>query len=226
MIWSIKLCEWSAKSYGYVEALTFYIFFTLKVQEPYLADAISCLGSYFKIFDEKYEHIGDPNQVIGRCPTDCNSGTQSIMSFSFLGPVGFCVWLIWGPYWAWVILGFRGCCVWAGFGYWAGGRTLIVTHSGVPLCVALVGLLPLVVVGAGGQTGALGAGGPCVYLWWWEPWLVCLWILVGTGVSWWGWRLYFLGLTGPPRVLLNFLFLSFFFLFFLVPYSVFLYNVL
>ena len=22
---------------------------------------------------------------------------------------------------------------------------------------------------AGGQMGALGAGGPCVYLWWWGP---------------------------------------------------------
>ena len=36
-------------------------------------------------------------------------------------------------------------------------------HSGVPLCLALVGFLPLAMVEAGGQMGASGAGGPFVY---------------------------------------------------------------
>ena len=36
-------------------------------------------------------------------------------------------------------------------------------HSGVPLCLALVGFLPLAMVEASGQMGASGAGGPFVY---------------------------------------------------------------
>ena len=85
-----------------------------------------------------------------------------------LGPTGFCKWLIWSLYsflWAWVILGFRGCRVCAGSGHWSGVGTLYVMHSGVPLCLALVGFLPLGMVGAGGQMGASGAEGPIVYLW-------------------------------------------------------------
>ena len=38
-------------------------------------------------------------------------------------------------------------------------------HSGVPLCLASVGFLPLAVVEAGGQMGTLRAAGPRVYLW-------------------------------------------------------------
>ena len=78
------------------------------------------------------------------------------------GPTGFWRWLIWGLYrflWARVILGFRGCCVWAGSGHWSGVRTLYVM-SFVP---GVVGFLPLAVVEAGGQMGASGAGGPFVY---------------------------------------------------------------
>ena len=53
-------------------------------------------------------------------------------------------------------------------------------------------VLALAVVRAVGQMGALGAGNPRVYLWWWGPCLVCLWGVVGTGVSWQGWLLDFL----------------------------------
>ena len=51
--------------------------------------------------------------------------------------------------------------MWAGSGHWFGERTLNVMHSGVPLCLALVGFLPLAVAGAGGQMGGLGWWGPC-----------------------------------------------------------------
>ena len=43
--------------------------------------------------------------------------------------------------------------------------TLYVINSGVPLCLALVGFLPLAMLGADGQMGNSGAGGPFVYLW-------------------------------------------------------------
>ena len=46
------------------------------------------------------------------------------------------------------------------------------------------GVFALAVVRAGGRMRALAAGGPSVFLWWWSPCLVCLWVLVGTGVSW------------------------------------------
>ena len=82
-----------------------------------------------------------------------------------LGPTGFCKWLTWDLYcflWAWVILGFRGCCVSAGSGHWSGVGTLNVLHSGVPLCLAFRGILLLAVVRGEGL-------GCCVYLWWWGP---------------------------------------------------------
>ena len=53
----------------------------------------------------------------------------------------------------------------AGSGHWSGVGTVYVMHSGVPLCLAWVGFLPLAMVGAGGQMRASGAGGPFVYLW-------------------------------------------------------------
>ena len=145
---------------------------------------------------------------------------------SFLGGFGVC-WVLWEPDLGslpllvgmgdpWI----SGCCVWAGSGHWSRVGTLNIMHSGVPLCLATVGFLPLAMVEAGGQMGALGAGSPRVYLWWWGPCLVGLRGLVGTGVSWQGWRLDFLRLTDTHRVLLNFVLLSYFFL---VPYSVFLY---
>ena len=59
--------------------------------------------------------------------------------------------------------------MWAGSGHWSGVGTLNVMHSVVPLCLASVGFLPLAEVGAGGQVGVSGVGGPCVYLWWWGP---------------------------------------------------------
>ena len=51
----------------------------------------------------------------------------------------------------------------AGSGHWPGVRTLYVMHSGAPLCLVLVGFLPLAMVEAGGQMGASGAGGLFVY---------------------------------------------------------------
>ena len=59
--------------------------------------------------------------------------------------------------------------MWAGFGHWSGVRTLYVMHSAAPLCLAVLGFLPLARVGAGGQMGAAGAGGPFVYQWWRGP---------------------------------------------------------
>ena len=58
----------------------------------------------------------------------------------------------------------RGYCVWAGSGHWSRVGTLNNMHSGVPLCLALVGSLPLAVVGAGGQMGPWALGGPCVFV--------------------------------------------------------------
>ena len=59
--------------------------------------------------------------------------------------------------------------MWAGSGHWLGVRTFNVTHSGVPLCLVLVGFLPLAVLRAGGQMEASGPGDPCVYLSRWGP---------------------------------------------------------
>ena len=59
-------------------------------------------------------------------------------------------------------------CV-AGSGHWSGIGTLNVMHSRVLLCLALVGFLPLAVVGAGGQMEASVAGGSIMHLWWWSP---------------------------------------------------------
>ena len=59
-------------------------------------------------------------------------------------------------------------------------RTLYVIHSGAPLCLALVGFLPLAMVEAGGQMGASGTlciSGDGVLV------LLCLYYLLGTGVS-------------------------------------------
>ena len=55
------------------------------------------------------------------------------------------------------------CVGWCS-GHWLGVRTLCIMHSGAPLCLAFVGFLPLaMVVEAGGQMEASGAGGPFVY---------------------------------------------------------------
>ena len=97
--------------------------------------------------------------------------------------------------------------MWVGSGHWSRVETHDIMHSGVPLCLALVGFLPLAMVEAGRMIGALGAGAPRVYLWWRGPCLVCLRDLVGTGVSWQVWRLDFLGLTDTHKILLNFLLL-------------------
>ena len=59
-----------------------------------------------------------------------------------------------------------------------GYGTLDVMHSGVPLCLALPGFLPLAVVGAGEQMRASGTGSPYVYLWW------CFGLSVWSGVHW------------------------------------------
>ena len=70
--------------------------------------------------------------------------------------------------------------MWAGSGHWLGIRTLYLIHPGAPLCLALVGCLPLAMVEAGGQMGALGVlciGGDGVLV------LLCLCCLLGTGVS-------------------------------------------
>ena len=104
--------------------------------------------------------------------------------------------------------------MWAGSGHWSAVGTLNVMHSGVALCLTLVGWLTLV-----GKWGpqALGVsvcicgGGAFV--------LVCLCGLVGTGVSWQSWRSDLLGLTDAYRILPNFLLPPFF----IVSYSVFLY---
>ena len=78
-------------------------------------------------------------------------------------------------------------------------------HSGVLLCLVLVGFLPLAVVGLVGSGRALGVpvcicgGGVLV--------LVYMCGLLGTGVSWQGWFSDFLGLNYAHRVLPNFLFL-------------------
>ena len=55
-------------------------------------------------------------------------------------------------------------CVGWSSGHWLGVRTFCIMHSGAPLCLPFVGFLPLaVVVEAGGQMEASGAGGPFVY---------------------------------------------------------------
>ena len=71
-------------------------------------------------------------------------------------------------------------CV-VGSGHWSGAGTLNVMHSGVLMCRALAGFLPLAVVGAGGQIEASGAGGPFVYLWWWGS---CFGLSVWSGGYW------------------------------------------
>ena len=61
--------------------------------------------------------------------------------------------------------------------------TLNVMHSGVPLCLVLVGFLPLPMVGAGGEMGAAGAEVPVCICGGGVLVLVYLYGLVGTGVS-------------------------------------------
>ena len=71
----------------------------------------------------------------------------------------------------------------ASSGHWSGVGTLYVMHPVVPLCLALVGLLPLAMVGAAGQMGTSGAGGPlCICG---DGVFVLVWLCcpVGTGVS-------------------------------------------
>ena len=58
--------------------------------------------------------------------------------------------------------------MWAVSGHWSGVGTFDIMHSGVPLCLALVGFSPLALVGAGGQMGTSRAG-VRVYFWWWVP---------------------------------------------------------
>ena len=53
--------------------------------------------------------------------------------------------------------------MWAGSGHWSAIRTLYVMHSRAPLCLALLGFLPLAMVEAGGQMRASSAGGSFVY---------------------------------------------------------------
>ena len=136
------------------------------------------------------------------------SGSLRWFLWRALGPTGSCRWLIWGFYrflWAWVIPGFWSYCVWAGSGHWSGVGTLNVMHSGVPLCLALVGFLPLAVVGAGGQMGPQALGVPVCICGGGVLVFVCLCGLVGTEVSLQGWRSDFLRLTDAHRVLANFL---------------------
>ena len=131
--------------------------------------------------------------------------------------LGFGVCLIWGLYCflcAWVILGFRGCRMWAGSGHLSEVRTLYVMHSGAPLCLALVGFLPLAMVEAGGQMEASGAGGPLRISGdgslFWSVCVVCwaLGYLDRAGVqTFWDWLMS----TGSCPI-------SYFF--FIVPYSV------
>ena len=64
------------------------------------------------------------------------------------------------------------------------------------------------VVGSGGQIGDLGTGGLCVYLWWWGPCLVCLQGLVGTGVSWLNFLLFFYSYCFFYYTLYSFMFTS------------------
>ena len=74
------------------------------------------------------------------------------------------------------------------------------------------GVLPLAVVGAGGQMGSRALGVPVCVCGGGVLDLVCVCGLVGTGVSLQGWCSDFLGLTCAHRVLPNFL-LSFFLLY-------------
>ena len=95
-------------------------------------------------------HHGTPRQIqihhCSFCYRSCAFWLVLVVCASFCGglpgPTGFWRWLIWGFYrflWAWVILGFRGCRVWAGSGHWSGVMTVYVMHSGAHLCLALVG---------------------------------------------------------------------------------------
>ena len=71
--------------------------------------------------------------------------------------------------------------MWAGSGHLSGVRTLYVMHSGAPLCLELVGFLPLAMVEAGGKMGASGV--PCALAVIGVLVLVCLCCLLGTGIS-------------------------------------------
>ena len=76
-------------------------------------------------------------------------------------------------------------CVWTGSGHWSRVETFNIIHSGVPLCLALVGFLLLAVVGGQIEPWALGV-----------PMCIC-----GGGVLVWSvcevwWALGYLGRAG------------------------------
>ena len=73
--------------------------------------------------------------------------------------------------------------MWAGSNHLSEVRTLYVMHSGAPLCLALVGFLPLAMVEAGGQMGASGAGGPLRISGDWGPCFGLFVLSVGHWVS-------------------------------------------